>query len=63
MRARGGGTRSIATKPRHQYDDEVDGVDALHRQLSRVPPGTTLRLRIVRRTQLLDVSLTAREPP
>ena len=41
----------------------VDGVDALHRSLGRVPPGTELELQIVRRTQLLTVSLTAREPP
>ncbi|GAC1700007.1 MAG: hypothetical protein PVS2B3_12490 [Steroidobacteraceae bacterium] len=41
----------------------VDGVDALHRGLGRVPPGTDLELQIVRRTQLLTVSLTAREPP
>ena len=44
-------------------DQLIDGIDALHRQLARVPPGSALRLRIVRRTQLLDVSLTAREPP
>jgi S1-C subfamily serine protease len=42
---------------------EVDGIDALHRHLSRVPPGTALELTIVRRTQRLTVSLTAREPP
>jgi len=28
-----------------------------------VPPGTTLELTIVRRTQLLTVGLTVREPP
>jgi S1-C subfamily serine protease len=44
-------------------DQVIDGIDALHRQLARVPPGSALLLRIVRRTQLLDVSLTAREPP
>ena len=44
-------------------DEEVDGIDALHRRLSRVPPGTVLRLRIVRRTQRLELPLTAREPP
>jgi S1-C subfamily serine protease len=44
-------------------DQVIDGIDALHRQLARVPPGGALRLGIVRRTQLLDVSLTAREPP
>jgi S1-C subfamily serine protease len=41
----------------------VDGIDALHRQLSRVPPGTALTLRVVRRTQLLAIPLTVREPP
>jgi len=41
----------------------VDGIDALHRLLGRVPPGTTLELGIVRRTQLLTVPLTTREPP
>jgi len=44
-------------------DQAVDGVDALHRQLGRVPPGTTLELKIVRRTQFLTVGLTVREPP
>ena len=44
-------------------DDEVDGIDALHRQLSRVVPGSALRVRVVRRTQLLELPLTAREPP
>jgi len=41
---------------------QVDGIDALHRQLSRVPPGTELELSIVRRTQLLKVPVTGREP-
>jgi hypothetical protein len=41
----------------------VDGIDALHRALGRVAPGTQLHLSIVRRTQLIAVSLTAREPP
>ncbi len=44
-------------------DGEVDGIDALHRQLSRVPPGTALTLLVVRRTQLLTMPLTVREPP
>ncbi|MGO9802359.1 MAG: S1C family serine protease [Steroidobacteraceae bacterium] len=44
-------------------DQGVDGIDALHRQLSRVPPGTELKLRVVRRTQLLVVPLAGREPP
>jgi S1-C subfamily serine protease len=41
----------------------VDGVDSLHRLLSRAPPGSALTLGIVRRTQILEVTLTAREPP
>src|SRR5580658_10444466 len=41
----------------------IDGVDALHRYLSRVAPGTALQLKVVRRTQLLAVPLTVREPP
>jgi S1-C subfamily serine protease len=41
----------------------VDGVDALHRQLARVTPGTELALTVVRRTQRLEVALIAREPP
>ena len=41
----------------------VDGIDALHRQLSRVPAGTRLQLQIVRRARLLDLELTAREAP
>jgi S1-C subfamily serine protease len=41
----------------------VDGVDALHRQLSRVTPGSELALTVVRRTQRLQVALIAREPP
>lgn len=43
-------------------DTSVDGVDALHRQLSRWPIGTNLTLSVVRRTQSLRVELTAREP-
>jgi S1-C subfamily serine protease len=41
----------------------VDGVDALHRHLGRVPPGSDITLTIVRRTLRLSVTLTAREPP
>jgi len=41
----------------------VDGVDALHRQLSRVTPGSELALTVVRRTQRLQVALIASEPP
>jgi len=44
-------------------DEPVDGIDALHRQLARFPPGSSLTLAIVRRTQLLRVPLTAHEPP
>jgi S1-C subfamily serine protease len=44
-------------------DEPVDGIDALHRQLARVPPGSGLMLSIVRRTQLLRMPLTAHEPP
>jgi S1-C subfamily serine protease len=44
-------------------DQPVDGIDALHRLLSRVPPGTELTLKVVRRTQLLEVALTVHEPP
>src|SRR6202035_3483978 len=40
----------------------VDGVDALHRQLSRWPVGSPLTLEVVRRTQSLRVSLTPSEP-
>ncbi len=40
----------------------VDGVDALHRELARVPPGSRLTLKAVRRTQLLEIPLTVREP-
>jgi S1-C subfamily serine protease len=44
-------------------DQPLDGVDALHRHLARVPPGSELALTIVRRTQRLTVALTVREPP
>jgi S1-C subfamily serine protease len=43
-------------------DSVVDGIDALHRHLGRVPPGTELKLSIVRRMQLLTVPLATREP-
>src|SRR5689334_14595231 len=42
-------------------DEAVDGVDALHRHLSRWPLGTALTLHIVRRTQSLRIELTPRE--
>jgi S1-C subfamily serine protease len=38
----------------------VEGVDALHRQLSRWPAGSPLTLDVVRRTQSLKVQLTPR---
>jgi S1-C subfamily serine protease len=44
-------------------DAPVDGVDALHRALARVPPASLLTLKVVRRTQLLEIPLTVREPP
>jgi S1-C subfamily serine protease len=44
-------------------DQPVDGVDALHRRLSRVPPGSALTLQVVRRTQRVNIALTVREPP
>ncbi len=43
-------------------DVAVDGVDALHRELARVPPGGQISLQVVRRTQRLAVPLTVREP-
>jgi len=44
-------------------DHAVDGIDALHRQLARVPPGATLTLDVVRRARTVKIALTAREPP
>jgi len=43
--------------------EPADGIDALHRLLGRVPPGTALELTIVRRTQIVTITLTVREPP
>jgi S1-C subfamily serine protease len=43
-------------------DSSVDGIDALHGQLARVPPGSEIILGVVRRTRLLSLPLTAREP-
>lgn len=40
----------------------VDGVDALHRHLSRWPVGTALTLQIVRRTQSIHVQVMPAEP-
>ena len=39
----------------------VNGVDALHRHLSRWPVGSSLELDVVRRTRSLKVKLTPRE--
>jgi S1-C subfamily serine protease len=39
-------------------DAPVDGIDALHRQLSRSPVGTPLTLQVVRRARSLKVELT-----
>ncbi len=44
-------------------EEAVDGIDALHQRLARVPPGSELTLGVVRRTQRLSVALVAREPP
>jgi len=43
-------------------DVAVDGIDALHLQLSRWPVGSPLELQIVRRTQRLQIGITPREP-
>ncbi len=40
----------------------VDGIDALHLQLSRWVSGSALRLDIVRRTRSLTIELVPREP-
>jgi S1-C subfamily serine protease len=42
-------------------DAPVDGVDALHRALSRWPVGSVLALHVVRRTRSLRVELTPQE--
>ena len=44
-------------------DVAVDGIDALHLQLSRWPVGSALELQILRRTQRLQIAITPREPP
>ena len=44
-------------------EEPVDGIDALHRLLGRVPPGRELTLQVVRRTQLVEVGLIVRVPP
>lgn len=43
-------------------DTAVDGIDALHRQLSRHPVGSEITLQVIRRTQSLKIKLTPREP-
>ncbi len=43
-------------------DSPVNGIDALHLQLSRCPVGTPITLQVIRRTQRLKVELTPREP-
>lgn len=43
-------------------ETSVDGIDALHRHLSRWPVGTPLTLEVVRRTQSLKITLTPHEP-
>jgi S1-C subfamily serine protease len=43
-------------------DVAVDGIDALHLQLSRWQVGAALTLQIVRRTQSLKLGITPREP-
>jgi S1-C subfamily serine protease len=40
----------------------VDGIDALHRQLSRHPVGTAITLHVVRRMQSLKIKLTPGDP-
>ncbi len=40
----------------------VNGIDALHRHLSRWPVGSSLTLDVVRRTRSLKIELTPREP-
>jgi S1-C subfamily serine protease len=42
-------------------DAPVDGMDVLYRLVSRRPPGTSLTLRVLRRTQLLSIAITPRE--
>jgi S1-C subfamily serine protease len=40
----------------------VEGIDALHLQLSRCPVGTPITLHVIRRTRSLKISLTPQEP-
>jgi S1-C subfamily serine protease len=43
-------------------DAAVDGIDALHAQLSRCPVGTAITLHVIRRTQSMRIALTPAEP-
>jgi len=43
-------------------DVPVNGIDALHLQLSRWPAGTPITLHVIRRTQSLKIALTPEEP-
>lgn len=42
-------------------DAPVDGMDVLYRVVSRRPPGTSLKLTVLRRTSLLSVEITPKE--
>jgi S1-C subfamily serine protease len=43
-------------------DAAVDGIDALHLQLSRCPVGNAITLQVIRRMQSLKLVLTPEEP-
>ncbi len=43
-------------------DAPIDGIDALHLQLSRYPVGNAITVQVIRRMQRLQVSLTPSEP-
>ncbi len=43
-------------------DAPVDGIDALHLQLSRHPVGNAVTLQVIRRMQRMQVWMTPREP-
>jgi S1-C subfamily serine protease len=43
-------------------DSPVNGIDALHLQLSRCPVGKPITLQVIRRMQRLTIELTPREP-
>ena len=63
------GVQRIGSDPTGCYLDAVltggwgEFVATLHRLLARTPPGTALRLSVIRRTQRLEITLTTREPP